>query len=113
MERGRGGGREGEREYWDMFNILFVAGRTDFEKSVATHRINIKGTVSRDFRLLVFFMNQFPPSTQVYPYGHFKFFRKFAEIFAAQGANGKIFNQKNCNNFVWTPLGSRVNIEHI
>jgi hypothetical protein len=24
-------------------------------------RYNLKGTVSRDFRLLVFFMNQFPP----------------------------------------------------
>ena len=61
----------------------------------------IKGTVFRDFRLLVFFMNQFPPTTY---YGHFKFFRKLAEIFAAQGAqpvstppvaNGKIFKQKN------------------
>ena len=46
----------------------------------------IKGTVSRDFRLQVFFMNQFPPSIWVYLYGHFEFFRKFAEIFAAQGA---------------------------
>ncbi len=46
----------------------------------------IKGTVSRDFRLLVFFMNQFPPSIWVYQYGLFEFFRKFAEIFAAQGA---------------------------
>jgi hypothetical protein len=45
------------------------------------------------------------------------FFRKFAEIFTAQGAppvsttpvaNGKIFKQKNFNNFVWAPLGSRV-----
>ncbi len=46
---------------------------------------SIKGTVSRDFLLLVFFMNQFPPSPWVYHYGRFKFFRKFAEIFAAQG----------------------------
>ncbi len=46
----------------------------------------LKGTVSRDFRLLVFFMDQFPPSIWVYHDGHFNFFRKFAEIFAAQGA---------------------------
>ncbi len=46
----------------------------------------LKGTVSRDFRLLVFFMNQFPPSIRVYQYGLFDFFRKFTEIFAAQGA---------------------------
>jgi len=58
----------------------------------------LKGTVSRDFRLLVFFVDQFPPSIWVYHYGNFEFFRKFAEIFAAQGtppvsttpvANGK------------------------
>jgi hypothetical protein len=48
--------------------------------------LQCKGTVSRDFRLLVFFMNQFPPSPWVYHKGRFKFFRKFAEIFAAQGA---------------------------
>ena len=48
--------------------------------------VSIKGTVSRDFSLLVFFINQFPPSIWVYHYGHFEFFRKFAEIFASQGA---------------------------
>ncbi len=41
--------------------------------------------MSRDFRLLVFSMDQFPPSIWVYHYSHFDFFRKFAEIFAAQG----------------------------
>ncbi len=46
----------------------------------------LTGTVSQDFRLLVFFMNQFSPSIWVYHYGHFDFFRKFAEIFAALGA---------------------------
>ncbi len=45
--------------------------------------------MSRDFRLQVFFMNQFPPRTWVYHYGHFEFFLKFAEIFAAQGAPPK------------------------
>ncbi len=48
------------------------------------------------------------------------FFRKFAEIFAAQGASPvsltpvanekKSSNWKKFNYFVWTPLGSRVNI---
>jgi hypothetical protein len=46
----------------------------------------LKGTVSRDFLLLVFFMNQFPPSPRVFHLDHFDFFRKFAEIFASQGA---------------------------
>ncbi len=82
---------------------------------ITTAEMQFKEIVLRDFRLLDFFMNQFPPSTWVYHYGHFEFFRKFLEIFAAQGARHqwqmeKIFNQKNFNYFVWTPLGSRVNI---
>jgi hypothetical protein len=42
--------------------------------------------VSRDFLLLVFFMNQFPPSSRVFHLDRFEFVRKFAEIFASQGA---------------------------
>ncbi len=45
-----------------------------------------KGTVSRDFLLLVFFTNQFPPSPWVFHLDRFEFFRKFSEIFASQGA---------------------------
>jgi hypothetical protein len=59
----------------------------------------VKGTLSRDFRLLVFFMDQFPPSIGVYHYGHFEFFRKIAEIFAAQGtplvSTTPVANRKN------------------
>jgi hypothetical protein len=47
--------------------------------------LQLKGTVSRDFLLLVLFMNQFPPSPRVFRKDRFEFFRKFAEIFAAQG----------------------------
>ncbi len=46
---------------------------------------NIKGTVSRDFLLLVFFHQSLSPQPQSIPLGPFRFFRKFAEIFAAQG----------------------------
>jgi hypothetical protein len=42
--------------------------------------------MSRDFLLLVFFMNQFPPSSRVFHLDRFEFFRKFAEKFASQGA---------------------------
>ncbi len=42
--------------------------------------------MSRDFLPLAFFMNQFPPSPRVLHLDRFKFFRKFAEIFASQGA---------------------------
>jgi hypothetical protein len=41
-----------------------------------------KGSLTRDFRLQVFFMNQCPPGLQVFHLSHFEFFRKFAEIFA-------------------------------
>ncbi len=41
--------------------------------------------MSRDVLLLVFFLNQFPPSLWLYHQGRFDFFLKFAEIFAAQG----------------------------
>jgi len=67
----------------------------------------LKGTVSRDFRLLVFFMNQLPPSPWGYHQCCFEFFRKFAEIFAVQGAPpvsltpvARIFNHKSFNYFV-------------
>jgi hypothetical protein len=43
---------------------------------------NFKGSLTRDFRLQVFFMNQCPPGPQVFHWSHFEFFRKFAEIFA-------------------------------
>ncbi len=35
--------------------------RSKIRKNIL-QKIQLKGTVSRDFRLLVFFMNQFPPS---------------------------------------------------
>ncbi len=47
---------------------------------------SFKGKVSRDFLLLVFFINQFPPSPRVFRLNRSEFFRKFAEIFASQGA---------------------------
>jgi hypothetical protein len=48
--------------------------------------LQLKGTVSRDFLLPVFFMNQFPTSPRVSHKDRFEIFRKFAEIFARQGA---------------------------
>jgi hypothetical protein len=46
----------------------------------------VKGTVSQDFLLLVFSMDQFPPCPRVFHLDRFEFFPKFAEIFASQGA---------------------------
>jgi hypothetical protein len=43
---------------------------------------DLKGSLTRDFRLQVFFINHGPPGPQVFHWGRFEFFRKFAEIFA-------------------------------
>jgi hypothetical protein len=42
----------------------------------------VKGSLTRDFRSQFFFINQCPPGPQVFQWGRFVFFRKFAEIFA-------------------------------
>jgi hypothetical protein len=58
-------------------------------------------------------MNQFPPSPEYPMRAVSNLYGTFPEIFAAQGAPmayGKYINQKTFNYFVWTPLGSRVNI---
>ena len=41
----------------------------------------VKGSLTRDFRLQVFFINQCPSGPWVSHWDHFKFFRKFPEIF--------------------------------
>jgi hypothetical protein len=38
--------------------------------------MRFKGTVSQDFLLLVFFMNQFPPSSRVFHLNRIEFFSK-------------------------------------
>ncbi len=45
---------------------------------------SLKDTVPRDFLLQVFFINQFPPGLEYTIRAVLIFFRKFAEIFAAQ-----------------------------
>jgi|688.fasta_scaffold180324_1 hypothetical protein len=65
-----------------FFNLAAI-----LTKNIFLFSLSPKGTVSRDFfLLLVFFMNQFPPSPRVFYKDHFEFFRKFAKIFAIQGA---------------------------
>jgi hypothetical protein len=68
--------------------VYIITQRKVFEpvlKILKGRDLPFKGTVSRDFLLLVFFINQFPPSPRVSHLDRFEFFRKFAEIFAAQG----------------------------
>ena len=43
---------------------------------LGTREKELKGTVSRDFLLLVYFMNQFPPQPQSIPLGPFRIFSK-------------------------------------
>ncbi len=58
-------------------------------------RQKFKGSLTRDFRLQVFFMNQCPPGLQVIHWSHFEFFRKFAEIFANYDTGDKLFSGVN------------------
>ncbi len=60
--------------------------RHQYQAATQCSYITLKGTVSRDYLPLVFFMNQFPPSPRVSHQDRFEFFQKFAEIFASQGA---------------------------
>ncbi len=77
---------------------------------------HFRGTVPRDFLLLVFFMNQFPKTPEYNVSNFFKNSRRYSQLKVHhrccwhQWEMEKIFNQKNFNYFVWTPLGSRVNI---
>ncbi len=53
---------------------------------LCTQSWSLKGRVSRDFLLLVFFHESVSPQPQSIPLGRFKFFLTFAEIFTSQGA---------------------------
>ncbi len=75
--------------------------------------------MTQDFLLLVFLWNSFPQPQSI-PLGPFQFFSKIhGHIRSSRLTTGvadtggnwkKVFNQKNFNNFVGTPLDSRVNI---
>jgi hypothetical protein len=77
----------------------------------------LKGTVSRDFSLLVF-SSISSPQPQSIPLGPFQIFensQRYSQLKVDQRCRWhrwkmrKIFNQKNFNNFIGTPLDSRVN----
>ncbi len=60
-----------------------------------------------------FFLESISPKPLIIPLGPFRIFSKFrGDIRSSRFGKKwkKTFKQKNFNNFVWTPLGSRVNI---
>ena len=73
--------------YLLLCTTYFFQRNFDKENTLAVAvEIKVKGTVSRDFLLMVFFLNHFPPSPRVFHLDRFEFFQKFTEIFASQGA---------------------------
>ncbi len=81
--------------------------------------ILIKGTVSRDFLLLVFSWINFPQASDYTIRAVLNFFensRRYSQLKVCHRCQRhrwqieKIFNQKNFYNFFWSPLGSRGNI---
>ncbi len=73
---------------WEYESEWQFLGENAWSVSVLFRRTGqqVRGTMSRDFFLQVFFMNHPPPSPWKKHEGHFEFFRKFSEIFASQGA---------------------------
>jgi hypothetical protein len=65
----------------------------------------LKGTVSGDFRLLVLFMNQFPPSTWVYQYGLFEFCSKIRGDIRGSRCTTGVVDIRNDPNVVFRGLG--------
>jgi hypothetical protein len=74
----------------------------------------LKGSRARDFRIHVFFLNQFPPGNLSAYSGHIEFLRKFVEIFERKGKapvsmtpapNEKFFRQKVFSYLVEMLLG--------
>ncbi len=103
----RGGGRGGYR---------YIKAQLEDKTLTGT---GLKGTVPRDFRLLFFSWISFPQAP-VYTiravsnllensrwHSHFCVHRRCRWL---RRQMEQISNQKNFNCFVWTPLGSRVNI---
>ncbi len=97
----------------------FTADRMSLVSPPSSNGWTIPGTVSRDFRLLVFFMNQFPHASNYNITAISNFFensRRYSRLKVHHRCQRyrwqmeKIFKLKNFNNFVWAPLGSRVNI---
>jgi len=63
--------------------------------------------VSREFFLSGFFHGSVSPKSLIIPIGLFQIFRKFAEIFAAQGAkaNGKNLQSEQFSLFLLDTFG--------
>jgi hypothetical protein len=57
-----------------------AAAMSETNLQLSLQLVELKGSLTRDFRLLVFFMDQFPQCPQVSHWGRFKFLQKFAEI---------------------------------
>ncbi len=107
-------------------------GRGGVQPTLAMHpctffniSLPFTGTVPRDFRLLVFFINQSPPPPQAPEYTNravtnfFENSRRYSQFKVHHQCRWhlwqmeQIFNQKNFNYFVRRSLGRRVNIYKI
>ena len=64
------------------FDVLLCVQWKFDKECIMFKKKSLKGSLKRDFRLQVIFMNQCPPGPQVFHWGHFEFFQKFTEIFA-------------------------------
>ncbi len=60
----------------DLGFLILTVHRTPCNYTEISFCWIVKGSLTREFRLQVFFMNQFPSGPQVFRWGRFEFFRK-------------------------------------
>jgi hypothetical protein len=106
-------------QLFELKNEEAIKKSENLRDTCACKGLSIKGTVSQDFLLLVFFASGFPQASDYTMRAVSNFFenlRRYSQLKVCHRCQGhrwqmeKTFKQKNFNNFVWTPLGSRVNI---
>ncbi len=107
---------------WYIYTMLYIYNGMKILWAFWVHVVYLKGTVSRDFLLLVFWFFSwisFPqaPEYTVRAVSNFvENSRRYSQLKVHHRCHWhrwqmeKIFNHKSFNNLVWTPLGSRVNI---
>ncbi len=92
---------------------------SQYKSHLPGHRSAVKGTVPRDFCFWFFSWISFPPAPEYSIKTVSNFFensRRYSQLKVCHRCQRhrwqmeKIFNQKNCKNFIWSPLGSRGNI---
>ncbi len=107
------GGGWGVTVFFECMYVQRYMVTTSPVKKYCVLNLRVKGTVPQDFRLHVFFMNQFPQAPE-YPnraiLNFFENWRRYSQLKVPHRSHWhwwqmeKVLNQKSFNCFVWVPL---------